>query len=265
LRDVFTHKITTLEHWNMITKPTVYTREESDYDLIVGDTVVTPAYDPHCANGEVTQGCQPVAVLSAEKLRNYTEGPAETAKIASVLRNDDRTGEYVIAQEAWDCIWAELIERGKGIKTVDDRPGFVESDYNFSAEMLEEMVLELNRVITKYSDAPWNTLETANRLVELLGWHVGLIQTELDEVNSGRRRLLERDFLGPKERRRRLQVANKTNPVPMKDQNVRFEYFNDLHRDRVELRLANAKEKKAERTNKRKGRRAGRKAERRAE
>jgi len=213
----------------------------------------------------VTQGCQPVAVISAEKLQNYTEGPAETAKIANVLRNDERTGQYVIAQEAWDCIWAELIQRGKGIKTADGRTGYVESDYNFSAEMLEEMILELNRVIAKYGDAPWNTLETANRLVELLGGHLGLIQTELDEVNSGRRVLFERDFLGPQERRRRLQVANKTNPVPAKDQNAGFEYFDAANRERVKLRQTNSERKKAGRTANRKGRRTGRKTERRAE
>merc|ERR1712085_142155 len=110
---------------------------------------------------------------------DYTKGPAETAKIAEVLHNDERMGQYVIAQEAWDCIWAELIQRGKGVRTVANRPGFVESDYNFSAEMLEEMILELNRVIVKYSGAPWSTLET-----------------ELDEVTSGSRKLTERDFLG---------------------------------------------------------------------
>jgi len=65
LRDIFTHKITTLEHWNMLMMPTVYTRDELDYDRVVGpDTVVTPVYDPHCAAGEVTQGCKPVAVIS---------------------------------------------------------------------------------------------------------------------------------------------------------------------------------------------------------
>lgn len=42
-------------------------------------------------------------------------------------------------------VWSELIENGKGLKTVYDRPGFVESDYNFSAEMLEEMIHELDR------------------------------------------------------------------------------------------------------------------------
>jgi len=102
LRDIFTHKTTTKQHWDMLMMPTVYTRAELDYDLVVGaDTVVTDAYDPHCAT--VTEGCEPVAVISAENLRDYTRGPAETAAIANVLRRDSRMGDYVIEPETWNC------------------------------------------------------------------------------------------------------------------------------------------------------------------
>ena len=80
MRDIFTHKITTLEHWNMLMQPTAFSMEELEYDQVVGkDTAVTPAYDPNCDNGNVSGGCTPVAVISAEKLRDYTEGRAETA------------------------------------------------------------------------------------------------------------------------------------------------------------------------------------------
>lgn len=58
--------------------PTVYTYGELDYDVVVGpDTVVEPSYDPHCANGDISGGCRPVLVVSAEKLRDYTDGPKE--------------------------------------------------------------------------------------------------------------------------------------------------------------------------------------------
>ncbi len=43
MRDVYTHKITTLDHWNMLTASAHYSREELDYDLVVGDRVVTPS------------------------------------------------------------------------------------------------------------------------------------------------------------------------------------------------------------------------------
>lgn len=58
MRDIFTHKITTPEHWYKLMMPTKYTRAELDYDLVVGkDTVVSPSYDPHCTNGDVTGKC----------------------------------------------------------------------------------------------------------------------------------------------------------------------------------------------------------------
>ncbi|KAL7527898.1 hypothetical protein ACHAXR_005050 [Thalassiosira sp. AJA248-18] len=233
MRDMFTHKITTPEHWNMLMMPTKYTRAELDYDLVVGnDTVVTPSYDPHCDNGDVTGGCEPVAVISAEKLRDYSEGRAETAAIANVLHNDARTGQYVIAEEAWDCIWEELIQNGKGLKTVYDRPGFVESDYNFSEEMLEEMIHELDRVIDKYNGAAWNTKATAIRVVDLLVEHRALIQTELNELTAGVRKLTDKDFLGPKERQRRRDLKIQENAA--KDAAVQekkhdySEYFRSL-------------------------------------
>jgi hypothetical protein len=80
--------------------PSGYKREDFDYDLIVGpDTIVTLSYDPHWINGDVTDGCEPADVISAKKLWDYTQGPAETAWIANVLLNDARTvGQYVIAQ-----------------------------------------------------------------------------------------------------------------------------------------------------------------------
>lgn len=221
--------------------PTVYTRAELDYDLVVGaDTVVTPSYDPHCTNGDVTSGCAPVAVISAEKLRDYTDGPAETETIANVLLNDDRTGQYVIAEEAWDCIWEELIQNGKGLKTVYDRPGFTENDYNFSAQMLEEMILELNRLIDKYGSPEWNSKDTANKIVDLLVDHRALIQVELNEVNSGVRKLTDKDFLGPKERERRrtskLQEKVDVKSDAVQEQKDYSEYFNDIERRMIETR-----------------------------
>ena len=121
MRDMFTKKITTPEHWNMLMMPTVYTVAELDYDLVVGpDTVVSLSYDPMCAT--VTSGCEPVAVISAEKLRELgPEGAAETTAIANVLHNDARTGQFVISPQAYTCIWRELIQKGKGLKTVFDR------------------------------------------------------------------------------------------------------------------------------------------------
>ena len=81
----------------MLMMPHNFKREELDYDLIVGaDTVVTPTYDPHCQM--VTNGCKPVAIFSAEKLRSYSEGPEETASIATVLMGNEKMSPHVIEQ-----------------------------------------------------------------------------------------------------------------------------------------------------------------------
>jgi hypothetical protein len=56
MRDIFTHKITTPEHWYMLMMPTVYGKDDVAYDKIVGDQVVTPTYDPHCVN-DVSGSC----------------------------------------------------------------------------------------------------------------------------------------------------------------------------------------------------------------
>ena len=189
-----------------------------------------------------------MAVISAEKLRDYIEGPAETTNIAEVLMNNDKMSQYVIAEETWDCIWTELIVKGKGLKTVKDRPN-AEAEYNFSEEMLEEMIHELDRVITKYSSDEWNTKTTSNRLVELLSEHRVLVQEELDEVQSGRRRLTARDMLGPKERQRRQLMAqeeakksdNEPNEKNMSDEIWKkekdySEYFQAVERDLLEKR-----------------------------
>ena len=200
MRDIFTHKITTPEHWYMLMMPTVYSRDEVAYDKIVGDQVVTPNYDPHCVN-DVSGGCVPIRIISAERLVKSETGPAETRKIAEVLINNPKMAQYVIEEEAWDCVWEELIMNRKGLKNVHDRPT-TEEEYNFSAEMLEEMVHELDRLITKYSSSDWNTKPVANDLVDLLQEHLDLIQVELDEVNSGNRVLTDHDFLGPAERKK---------------------------------------------------------------
>lgn len=240
LRDIFTHKTTTKQHWDMLMMPTVYTRAELDYDLVVGaDTVVEDAYDPHCAT--VTEGCEPVAVISAENLRDYSRGPAETTEIANVLMRDSRMGDYVIEPETWNCIWTELIQNGKGLKTVYDRPGFVESDYNFSAEMLGEMIHELDRLITKYGASPWNAKATANKLVSLLTEHRALVQEELDDVLAGRRVLTEKDFLGSKEREKRKLASEKEASATLTankegETNPYSEYFFAMDQKLLEIR-----------------------------
>jgi len=211
-RDIFSHRMTTAFHWNRVTKPASFSIEQRDFDLVVGNVTVTPTYDPHCINGDVREGCAPKAVISTEKLYSDDVGQLETNAIANVLLSNDKTGEYVISSETWTCIWEELVKKKKGGVTVFDRPDTFKERY-FSAEMLEKMIQELTYLIDKYNGANWNLDPNANRLVELLVEDRARIQIELDDVNSGRRRVLsERDFLGPKERAQRRVRNLKEDP-----------------------------------------------------
>lgn len=231
LRDMFSHGITTQEHWDLTMNPVVNHRRdlEAFYETKVkpgvDDGSITETYYSRCADGDVSDGCEPVAVISAENLRSMS-GSSETVKIANILLADSRTGQYVIDEEAWDCVWEELIVRGKGLKTVYDRPGFVENDYDFSKEMLEEMISQLSRLITKYSGPDWNTKETANRIVELLIEHRALIQAEHDNAPDDRM-LKDTDFLGPKERKRRRQMKIKEQSINEEGVGQQAEYTKD--------------------------------------
>ncbi|KAL7540830.1 hypothetical protein ACHAWF_006793 [Thalassiosira exigua] len=242
MRDIFTHQLTTVEHWTDLTLKPFFSRAELAYENYVSnETVVTPSYDPHCANGEISGGCEPVAVISVDHLMDSVTGPAETSAIATALMNDSRMGDYVIAEPAWPCIWTELIENKKGPRVARDRPTTVdESDYNFAPEMLEEMLDELNRLIAKYGSPEWNGMATADRLVEVLQKHRVEVQAELDEVSSGARRLSERDFLGPKERkrRRRLKLREKDESsesyAAWGQKNYFNSFFSSLEQERFE-------------------------------
>mmetsp|Transcript_11485 Transcript_11485/g.26243 ORF Transcript_11485/g.26243 Transcript_11485/m.26243 type:complete len:539 (+) Transcript_11485:74-1690(+) len=245
MRDIFTHQLTTSEHWNHLLASFAFTREELAMENYVDeDQVVSPSYDPHCVN-DVSGGCVPVSVISADKLRDYDEGPAETAKVASVLKNDDRTGQYVIEAETWDCIWSELIEKKKGPKVIDDRPGYSGIiDIFFSHEMLYEMLGELDRLITKYSGPAWSDTPTAVSLVSILQEHYALIQIEKHEVLTGVRKLRSSDFLGSNERERRKAVEMPGTSDEKKDLS---KFFVALEQQRMDLKHKRVAEAMAQR------------------
>jgi len=212
MRDMLTHNITTPEHWYMLMQPTRYKKAEMTYDLIVGnDAIVQPSYDPHCLNDVPT--CIPVEIISAERLiQDSAMGRAEGVKIANTLVGKQGIDDWLIEEEAWECIWEELIIHRKGLKTVLDRcrtdddtveacdETIGEQDYNFSEEMLTKMISELNRLIIKYSASGWAPISVT--LVELLTEHRADIQQELIEVQTGVRTLTQDDFLGTETRRK---------------------------------------------------------------
>mmetsp|Transcript_34583 Transcript_34583/g.63589 ORF Transcript_34583/g.63589 Transcript_34583/m.63589 type:complete len:198 (+) Transcript_34583:35-628(+) len=125
-----------------------------------------------------------------------------------------------------------------------DRPGYDELyyGYNFSAEMLLGMIDELNRLITKYGSAEWNTKPTANRLVEILVEHLALIEAELEEVNTGARRLTKKDFLGPRERTKRRDLRSQEETDGESERKDHSKLFIGLEQKRFEIKRREMKQ-----------------------
>merc|ERR1712157_413518 len=119
---------------------------------------------------------EPVTVISVDRLIDPERGSMEAAKIGAVL--DGNQGLDVVSEEARACIWEEITLRNKGVRTMIDRSG-EEDEYGFTQEMLQAMVVELNRLITKYSASLWDGNNVAQDLVEILNEYLVDISVEL--------------------------------------------------------------------------------------
>jgi len=207
MRDTETNNLIPAEEWFRTLSPDSIRMKEGTYEEVVdvNDSSATiPAHDKRCKN-LVSGGCEPVSVISGERLEKEATGPAETHKIGKILQGKKGITEYLLEEDSWDCIWGELLIEKKGGKTFLDR---IVSDgkryYNFSGEMLDEMFFQLDRMITKYSSSEWASKETAKDLVSMFKDHKVSLLEELVEVQAGIRVLTEHDFLGPRTRQKMM-------------------------------------------------------------
>ena len=178
--------------------------------------------------------------------------------------NHDGMAEWVIEEEAWECIWTELIINRKGLKTFVDRAGLNETSYNFSEEMLEAMIHELDRLIDKYSATDWIAMEISQDLVTLLSSHKAHILNELHLMEKQPRELKDSDFLGPKERKKRkmarMMALSSSEIGDLDDERLLntsedySEYFKALHRHLLERRFKEHKEEVMENERRRRAR-----------
>ena len=118
----------------------------------------------------------------------------------------------------------------KGARTILNRPNtdYTEDDYNFSSEMIEAMIAEIDRLLDKYSSTEWMNDDNANRLVQLLTGHRSELLTEMHEVNTGVRKLNSHDFLGPQERELLRKQSDGSKP--------NLDYFKLLEQERARLK-----------------------------
>ena len=167
----------------------------------VGEEPLPLSYDKLCAE-DVSGGCSPILVLSAERLMDPVTGPAENRKIAMVLNETDGAKDFLIDEVAWDCLYDEIIgnnpngtapdqsrgegDAGTGYHDFRYRAGTDDRKHPVSTRMLRKMVAQLTRLITKYSaydpetGIDWPSYQTAIDLVDILNEYLVEIQAELD-------------------------------------------------------------------------------------
>jgi len=149
MRDMFSHNLTVPGQWKMAILPNFFTKHEMRFGRFVdpGETV-TPSYDPMCDT--LANGCYPSLVIDPVKLVDHAYGPAEARKLAELINGTDGFEDWMIEEEAWECVWNELVVEKKGIKTFRDRVDLDYDSYTYSFELKNEMWNEVNRLIEKY-------------------------------------------------------------------------------------------------------------------
>ena len=182
LRDIFSNKLTTAEHFARLSQPIMYAEAE----LIAEQTSlgnVAPVIDDHCVNDLDT--CRPVAIASFERMIDPETGPAEIGRFVSTIEN--KTGLEVIEEEARACVWNELItnQRG-GVHTYPDRDqrGPEEAAFGFTLEQMETIEAELLRVVEKYSGEGWVDHPNAVQLVEYIDGYIVENEAEMETMRA---------------------------------------------------------------------------------
>ena len=206
MRDYFDHKITTSAHFELLREPETYTYGELQWDVSncatdINETNPLPlSYDPHCAN-EVSGGCEPVMVMSAERLMDPATGYDEHRHIANYLSQTPGVQDYLIQEEAWDCLYDTLIVNNPDGAPPAESVGYHDlrwrdsanpnpAEHPLSTRMLTKMVEQLTRLIDKYSaydpetGIDWTQKQIAVDLVDILTGYRTEVQAELDVTPS---------------------------------------------------------------------------------
>eukprot|EP00521_Asterionellopsis_glacialis_P007570 CAMPEP_0195283624 /NCGR_PEP_ID=MMETSP0707-20130614/2100_1 /TAXON_ID=33640 /ORGANISM="Asterionellopsis glacialis, Strain CCMP134" /LENGTH=432 /DNA_ID=CAMNT_0040342815 /DNA_START=34 /DNA_END=1332 /DNA_ORIENTATION=+ len=185
MRDIFTHRITTPEHFEMLMQPSQFTESELSFETVVGENAtILPSYDYNCIMYLPDGGCKAKTVIQYEKLVEPSTGPAEANKMAATIVG--KPGIEVIAEEARECVWEELIINRKGLRTSVDRDGNGPPREAFALTH-DQMVLinyELNRVKEKYSSGEWVTDPAAQDLVASVNMYIAENENEIEAMVS---------------------------------------------------------------------------------
>ncbi len=101
MRDMFNHELTTPPQWHMSMLPNFFTKFEVRHGRFVHDNETVAAaqdnYDPMCAT--LSKGCYPVLVIDPAKLVDPVSGPAESRKIAELIKGAQGFDDWMIEEE----------------------------------------------------------------------------------------------------------------------------------------------------------------------
>jgi len=179
LRDIFTHELTTPEHWHRLMAPSVYSEAEARA-FQSSLTNVQPTYDTHCTGGEI-QDCRPTVIASYERMMNPSTGPQEVAKFTAVI--EGKVGIEFIEETTRQCAWEKIvIANGSGRRDTRDREGPALQEYDFTPEQEQSMMVELERIRDKYSALEWRSNQVAKDLVGYMEEYIAVYKANPQAV-----------------------------------------------------------------------------------
>jgi len=158
LRDVYTHELTTPEHFNRLLKPSQY--EEAELTSFQNGLVdVTATYDDHCGHdgndGDIDD-CRPVTIVSYEHITGYVTGPEEVAKLAAVIEN--KAGINIIPEGKRQCLWEKIVTEGlavTGVRDAGDRVGPGLGTFVYDETQILMIIEQLEFMYAKYNSGDW--------------------------------------------------------------------------------------------------------------
>lgn len=180
-RDIFSHNLTTLEHFDRLKQPVMYAAPElTTAQNSIGN--ITAQIDSHCVED---MNCTVVAIASFEKMIDRESGPSEIERFVAAI--DGKTSWPMMEKEARECVWHQMIVQGKGFtNTYHDREGNgpEEDLFSFTIDQMQEIQLELERVRNKYSNGTWVNNTIAQSLVGYVDQYIANNTAELDVLEQ---------------------------------------------------------------------------------
>jgi len=134
--------------------------------------------DAHC-RVDVTDGCEPKAVVSYERLRDVDKGPEELRRIIDTIRYKKEMNT-VLSDDAIECIWLETWNKAPEPRNEDrDGGGTLAEEYVFTIHQMEEILAKLMALKNVYSKGDWVTHLPARELVKNFHDYIKEVSEEL--------------------------------------------------------------------------------------